>query len=50
MRLYRPDEWQVLRELRLRALASDPDAFRDSLAHALRDDTDLVIQVMVRSL
>jgi ribosomal protein S18 acetylase RimI-like enzyme len=41
IRRVRPDEWQALRDLRLRALATDPDAFGDSLAHAsARTDAD----------
>ena len=28
------DEWEVLRDLRMRALAEDPDAFRHDLDHA----------------
>ena len=31
VRRVRPDEWQALRDLRLRALAADPDAFGNTL-------------------
>jgi ribosomal protein S18 acetylase RimI-like enzyme len=34
IRRLRPDEWPALRALRLRALASDPDAFGETLADA----------------
>ena len=41
VRHVRPHEWQAYRELRLRALATDPDAFGDSVAHAsARTDAD----------
>jgi ribosomal protein S18 acetylase RimI-like enzyme len=41
VRRVRPDEWQALRDLRLRALATDPDAFGDSRAAAsARSDAD----------
>jgi ribosomal protein S18 acetylase RimI-like enzyme len=38
IRRVRPDEWQAHRAIRLRALESDPDAFGETLAHALTDD------------
>jgi ribosomal protein S18 acetylase RimI-like enzyme len=34
VRRVRPDEWQALRDLRLRALAEDPDAFGNTYAEA----------------
>lgn len=34
VRRARPDEWRAVRDLRLRALASDPDAFGGTLAEA----------------
>ena len=34
----RPEEWEALRDLRLRALESDPDAFGDTRERALADD------------
>jgi ribosomal protein S18 acetylase RimI-like enzyme len=34
IRRARPDEWQAVRELRLRALASDPDAFGETVDEA----------------
>jgi len=41
IRRIRPDEWHAYRELRLRALATDPDAFGDSWEHAsARSDAD----------
>jgi ribosomal protein S18 acetylase RimI-like enzyme len=38
IRRVRPDEWQAHRAIRLRALESDPDAFGETLTHALTDD------------
>ena len=38
IRRVRPDEWAALRELRLRALKSDPDAFGDTYERAVADD------------
>lgn len=35
VRRVRPDEWQALRELRLRALTSDPDAFGETIERAI---------------
>ena len=35
IRRVRPDEWQALRELRLRGLQTDPDAFGGTLAESL---------------
>ncbi len=35
IRRVRPDEWQALRELRLRGLETDPDAFGGTLAESL---------------
>jgi ribosomal protein S18 acetylase RimI-like enzyme len=41
IRRVRPDEWQALRDLRLRALRADPEAFGESLAVATeRSDAD----------
>ncbi len=41
IRQARSDEWQAVRELRLRALAGDPDAFGEPLEEALaRSDAD----------
>ena len=41
IRRLRPDEWQELRALRLRALEADPDAFGGSLTEATeRSDVD----------
>ena len=41
IRRVRPDEWALLRDLRLRALQADPDAFGESLAVATeRSDAD----------
>jgi ribosomal protein S18 acetylase RimI-like enzyme len=41
VRRVRPDEWRALRDLRLRALETDPDAFGEMLAEALaRRDED----------
>lgn len=33
-----PDEWEALRDLRLRALETDPDAFGDTYERAVIDD------------
>ena len=41
IRLVRPDEWAALKALRLRALASDPDAFGGRLEDAIEHDDDL---------
>ena len=41
IRRVRPDEWQALKALRLRALASDPDAFGGRLEDAIEHDDDL---------
>ncbi len=38
VRSVQPDEWEALRDLRLRALATDPDAFGDTYERAVRDD------------
>ena len=38
IRPVRPDEWEAHRDVRLRALGSDPDAFGETLAHALTED------------
>lgn len=38
VRRVRPDEWEALRDLRLRALATDPDAFGDTHERAMTDD------------
>lgn len=38
IRRVRPDEWEAHRDIRLRALESDPDAFGETLAHALTED------------
>lgn len=38
VRRVRPDEWQALRDLRLRALETDPDAFGDTFERAVADD------------
>ena len=38
IRRVRPDEWAALRDLRLKALESDPDAFGNTLESALADD------------
>lgn len=40
IRRVRPDEWQAHREIRLRALEADPDAFGDTLERALTDDDE----------
>ena len=37
IRRVRRDEWQAHREIRLRALAADPDAFGETLEHALTE-------------
>ena len=44
----RPDEWQAHRDIRLRALESDPDAFGETLAHALTDDDEAWQRRVVR--
>lgn len=44
----RPDEWEAHRDIRLRALASDPDAFGETLAHALTDDDEAWQRRVVR--
>jgi ribosomal protein S18 acetylase RimI-like enzyme len=36
IRRVEPDDWQLLRAVRLRALASDPDTFLDTVANARR--------------
>ena len=41
IRRVRPDEWRALKALRLRALASDPDAFGGRLEDAVEHDDDL---------
>jgi ribosomal protein S18 acetylase RimI-like enzyme len=41
IRRIRPEEWQALKALRLRALASDPDAFGGRLEDAIEHDDDL---------
>ncbi len=41
IRLIRPAEWAALKALRLRALASDPDAFGGRLEDAIEHDDDL---------
>lgn len=38
VRRVRPDEWEALRDLRLRALATDPDAFGDTYERAATED------------
>jgi ribosomal protein S18 acetylase RimI-like enzyme len=38
IRPVRADEWQAHRAIRLRALGSDPDAFGETLTHALTED------------
>ena len=38
IRRVRPDEWEALRDLRLRALETDPDAFGDTYERAVVDD------------
>ena len=38
IRRVRPDEWAAHRDIRLRALESDPDAFGITLEHALTED------------
>ena len=38
VRRVRPDEWVSLRDLRLRALGTDPDAFGDTHERAVTDD------------
>ena len=40
VRRVRPDEWQALRDLRLRALAADPDAFGNTYADASQRTDD----------
>ncbi len=40
IRPIRPDEWQALKALRLRALASDPDAFGGRLEDAIEHDDE----------
>jgi ribosomal protein S18 acetylase RimI-like enzyme len=41
IRRVRPDEWQALKALRLRALASDPEAFGGRIEDAIEHDDDL---------
>ncbi len=41
VRRVRPDEWEALRDLRLRALATDPDAFGDTHERAVTDDESI---------
>ena len=41
IRRIRPDEWQALKALRLRALANDPDAFGGRIEDAIEHDDDL---------
>ena len=40
VRRVRPDEWQALRDLRMRALAADPDAFGNTSADASQRTDD----------
>jgi ribosomal protein S18 acetylase RimI-like enzyme len=41
IRPIRPDEWQALKALRLRALATDPDAFGGRLGDAIEHDDEV---------
>ena len=60
VRRVRPDEWRALRDVRLRALETDPDAFGATVAEALArpdeewqsraDGSPLVVQILAKPL